>query len=245
MCPPDSTTPAPHLTVPQVPGEPVSNSLLRVEVLQRACGAGLPDCVARSLDLLHQWMAEDQPDLQDPIPAHARATALCTAIAASSSSAWQFVYQRYLASSNPGKKITFLEALACSGEDWVLERYLAMSLQEEAGVKKQDGYRVIASVAGQTLGRYVAWNWIRGNWSRLAQYFDTGLSTRFKIIVSSVAEDFNTAFDLKELEEFIEENREELGSAKDTALQMVELTEGNVLWMEEHYREVLDWLEEQ
>ena len=63
--------------------------------------------------------------------------------------------------------------------------------------------------------------------------------------MSSVAEDFNTAFDLKELEEFIEENREELGSAKDTALQMVELTEGNVLWMEEHYGQVLDWLEEQ
>ena len=100
------------------------------------------------------------------------------------------------------------------------------------------------TVAGGTLGRYVAWNWIRQNWQLLRTYFDSGLSTRFKIIISTVANDFNTDFDLKELEEFIEENEGNLGSVEATATQMVELTRGNVGWMARHYAEVVDWLEQ-
>ena len=228
----------------EVPGEPVSDALLRVAVLDLACGLGLPDCVARSKDLLRQWQDVADPDLEDPIPSYARSTALCTAIAAGSSADWDFVYQRYLGSNNPTIKVTFLEVLSCSTEDWVLERYLDMSLTEEFGVKKADGYRVISGVATKTLGRYVAWNWIRDNWAQLRLYFDNGLSTRFKIIISSVADDFNTAFDLKELKEFVEENDGNLGSAEGTALQMVEVTEGNLLWMSSHYSEVVAWLTE-
>jgi len=228
----------------EIPGEPVADSLLRVAVLDLACGLGHPDCVARSVGLLQQWKDASDPDLEDPIPSYARSTALCTAIAAGSSSDWDFVYQRYLASNNPTIKVTFLEVLSCSTEDWVLERYLSMSLTEEFGVKKADGYRVISGVATKTLGRYVAWNWIRDNWAQLRLYFDNGLSTRFKIIISSVADDFNTAFDLKELEEFVEENEGNLGSAEGTALQMVEVTQGNVLWMSSHYLEVVAWLTE-
>merc|ERR1719507_2388853 len=145
----------------EIPGEPVVDSLLRVAVLDLACGLGHPDCVARSVALLQQWKDAADPDLEDPIPSYARSTALCTAIAAGSSSDWDFVYQRYLASNNPTIKVTFLEVLSCSTEDWVLERYLGMSLTEE----------------------------------------------------------------------FVEKNEGNLGSAEGTALQMVEVTQGNVLWM--------------
>ena len=228
----------------EIPGEPVSDSLLRVAVIDLACGLGQPDCVARSVGLLQQWQDVADPDVEDPIPSYARSTALCTAIAAGSSGDWDFVYQRYLASNNPTIKVTFLEVLSCSTEDWVLERYLGMSLTEDFGVKKADGYRVISGVATKTLGRYVAWNWIRDNWAQLRLYFDNGLSTRFKIIISSVADDFNTAFDLKELKEFVEENDGNLGSAEGTALQMVEVAEGNLLWMSSHYPEIVAWLTE-
>ena len=42
----------------------------------------------------------------------------------------------------------------------------------------------------------------------------------------------------------MEENDGNLGSAEGTALQMVEVTEGNVLWMSSHYSEVVAWLTE-
>lgn len=59
-----------------------------------------------------------------------------------------------------------MEALTCSNEVWILQRYLDMTLEEGGDVKHQDGYRVIAGVATNTVGRYVAWDWIRQNWNR-------------------------------------------------------------------------------
>ena len=119
-----------------------------------------------------------------------------------------------------------------------------MSLNEESGVKKQDGYRVISAVASNTLGRYIAWNWMRQNWLQLHEYFDSGLSTRFKRIISTVADDFNTELDLVELEAFISENEDYLGSVSSTADQMVELTKSNIGWMDKHYKDIVVWLEE-
>ena len=40
-----------------------------------------------------------------------------------------------------------MNALACSREVWILENYLEMSLTEDSGVRKQDGYRVIVGVS--------------------------------------------------------------------------------------------------
>merc|ERR1712080_77371 len=127
-----------------------------------------------------------------------------------------------------------------------LHRFLDMSMKEEQGVKKQDGVRVITSVGNKDLGRYVAWNWIRYNWMELLDYFDIhGAGSRFSRIISAVAGDFNTKFDLMELERFIEENKDHMGTAETAAKQMVELTKGNIEWMEGHYREVVDWLQHQ
>lgn len=230
----------------QVEGEPVSDSNLRVLLLSELCKAGHSDCVTRSVELMDLWTASIEPDTVNPIPGHVRATALCTAIARGSTHTWDFLYLRYLHSNNPGNKNIYLEALACSAEDWVLHRYLDMSMQEEQGVKKQDGGRVITNVATKDLGRYVAWNWIRTNWMKLLDYFDShGAGSSFKRIISSVASDFNTEFDLMELERFIEENKDDLGTAETTAKQMVELTKGNIEWMEAHYTEVVEWLEHQ
>ncbi len=46
----------------------------------------------------------------------------------------------------------------------------------------------------------------------------------FVRILQAIAEDFNTEFDYHELDTFIKEHEEELGSAKRTAHQMLEST---------------------
>ena len=45
--------------------------------------------------------------------------------------------------------------------------------------------------------RYVAWNWIRENWSTLAGMYDTAISSSVSRIIAAVASDFNTAWDLR------------------------------------------------
>jgi hypothetical protein len=46
-----------------------------------------------------------------------------------------------------------------------------------AGIRKQDSYRVVVAVAQNTIGRYIAWNWFRNNWSIITAIFDTAISS--------------------------------------------------------------------
>ena len=63
--------------------------------------------------------------------------------------------------------------------DWpslysVLERFLEMFLSEEAGVRKQDGYKII--VSNTMAGRLVGWEWVRSHWDQLTEYDDPDVS---------------------------------------------------------------------
>ena len=93
------------------------------------------------------------------------------------------------------------------------------------------------------IGRYVAWDWIRNNWSLLAAYYDTAISSGVSRIIATVAGDFNPPFDLDNLVEFINQHQEELGSARRASRAAVENARANVRWMETHYQTVIDWLQ--
>merc|ERR1711942_522546 len=109
-------------------------------------------------------------------------------------------------------------------------------------VRKQDGYRVISGVSKNIIGQYVAWNWIRQNWGALSAYYDTAISSSVGRIISAVAADFNTEFELQELQTFISDHEDELGSAARVANQMVEGTKSNIAWMSQHYQTIVSWL---
>ena len=49
-----------------------------------------------------------------------------------------------------------------------------MFLSEEAGVRKQDGYKII--VSNTMVGRLVGWEWVRSHWDQLTEYYDPALS---------------------------------------------------------------------
>ncbi len=48
-------------------------------------------------------------------------------------------------------------------------RYLNMSLTAGSGIRKQDGDFVIASVAYNTVGRDLAFDFVRNNWNKLSE----------------------------------------------------------------------------
>ena len=102
----------------------------------------------------------------NPVPSDIRSTVYCTAVKEGGADTWDFMWSEFLGSGNANEKINIMNALACSEEVWLLQRYLDMSLDENSGIRKQDGYRVIIGVSRNTIGRYVAWDWIRQNWTR-------------------------------------------------------------------------------
>merc|ERR1711935_655775 len=227
----------------RVPGESFLDEKLRIAMLGNLCRLGQKECVEMSSYLLDEWLSVADPDTENPIPTSVRGTVLCAGIANGNQTHWDFIWERFLASNNANEKNNILSALACTEEIWLLEKYLEMSLDASSGVRKQDGYRVIVGVAHNTVGRYIAWNWLRLNWVKLTTYYDTSIGSSVGRIISAISGDFNTEWDLRELEQFIEEHQDELGSAAREAAQMVEGTKANIKWMEEHYQTILDWLQ--
>ena len=48
----------------------------------------------------------------------------------------------------------------------------------------------------------MTWDWLRNKWDGVSTYFDTAISSSVGSIIKSVTRDFNTPFELKELEDF-------------------------------------------
>jgi len=226
----------------EIEGEIFLDEKLRIIMLQVLCRLGHEECNEYSSYLLDEWMSLPDPDVDNPVPLSIRQTVLCSGIANGNETHWNFLWQRYLNSNIADEKNTIMASLACSKEVWILEKYLEMALDENSGVRKQDGYRIIVGVSKNLIGRYIAWNWIRDNWERLSSYYDTAISSSVKRMIEAVANDFNTELELSELEMFIAEHDAELGTARASAKQMVESTKANINWMSKHYQTIVDWL---
>jgi len=224
------------------PDDSFLDEKLRIVMFQLLCRLDHKECNDYSLYLLNEWMSLPNPDTDNPIPTSLQTTVLCSGIGGGDVTHWDFLWQRYTNSNNANEKVNIMSALSCSSEIWILERYLEMALNEESGVRKQDGYRVIVGVSRNIVGRYVAWNWIRQNWGALSAYYDTAISSSVGRIITAVASDFNTNFELQELQTFISDHGDELGSAARVANQMVEGTKSNIDWMSKHYQTVVSWL---
>jgi len=224
------------------PDDSFLDERLRILMFQLLCRLGHKECNDYSLYLLNEWMSLPDPDADTPIPTSLATTVLCSGIGNGDVTHWDFLWERYMNSNNANEKVNIMSALSCSKEIWILERYLEMALNEESGVRKQDGYRVISGVSKNIIGRYVAWNWIRQNWGALSAYYDTAISSSVGRIITAVASDFNTAFELQELQAFISDHEDELGSAYRVANQMVEGAKSNIAWMSQHYQTIVSWL---
>ena len=224
------------------PDDSFLDEKLRIVMFQLLCRLDHKECNDYSLYLLNEWMSLPDPDTTNPIPTSLQTTVLCSGIGRGDVSHWDFLWERYINSNNANEKVNIMTALSCSSEIWILERYLEMALNEESGVRKQDGYRVIAGVSRNIVGRYVAWNWIRQNWGALSAYYDTAISSSVGRIITAVAADFNTEFELSELQAFISDHEDELGSAARVANQMVEGAKSNIDWMDQHYQTIVSWL---
>ena len=111
-----------------------------------------------------------------------------------------------------------------------------MSIDPNSGIRKQDGRIVINSVAGNEIGRDLAWNWLRNEWERVSAYHSS------KTIIRSVTSDFNTPLKLKELTEFYNDHKSELGSADRNTRISIQNVKANVKWMEDNYHIITDWL---
>ncbi|XP_037093237.1 aminopeptidase N-like [Pollicipes pollicipes] len=212
----------------------------RINVLNWACALGHKDCVRQSVDKFEQWMAD--PDNDGIIPANLKARVYCTAIREGGEDEWEFAWGRYKAANVASEKSRLLSALGCSREIWVLSRYLNWTLTPDSGIRVQDGSQVFSAVSSNSVGRYLAWDFLRNNLKRILKTFGGG-SFMIPRFISNLKYGYNTDLDLKQLKQFYKENKADLSEAKREMEQAIEYSTTNVAWMKKNYDTIVRWLE--
>lgn len=92
----------------------------------------------------------------------------CTAIKYGGEDEWNFLYQRYQSSSISSERDIILQTLGCSKEPWILFRYLRAAINgRHHSIRKQDVYKIFASVSRSIVGRQIAFDFIRDNWETI------------------------------------------------------------------------------
>lgn len=218
--------------------------LLRKKIVSWACSMGHEDCVNKVTGTFTNWMGMTDPDAEEknPIDVNLKSVTYCNAIAEGGEKEWDFAWERYENSNVGSEKANILYALGCTEQVWLLNRYLNMSLTSGSGVRRQDGSKVIGSVARNTVGRYLAFNFLRDKWELIKSYF-AGFSAIGRT-VKAISKSFNTGFDLAELKAFQKAREGDLGTSDRAVKQSIEAGLVNVQWMEDNYETVWTWLKD-
>ncbi|BES97198.1 aminopeptidase [Nesidiocoris tenuis] len=215
----------------------------RVEVLRWACALGHEDCVKNAVLQFQHWRSSPNPDKNNPVSPNLKSTIYCTALREGGQAEWDFAWERYLNANVGSEKALILQALGCTRETWILSRYLHRAITEASGIRKQDTATVFDTVAGNIIGRPLAFEFVRDNWQKIKKFLGPTVFTLSNIIRFTTS-DMITEYELKQLKEFaMTKGEQELGSATKAVDQSIEIVEANVHWMKNFYKDVELWLQ--
>ena len=118
-----------------------------------------------------------------------------------------------------------------------------MTLDPNSMLRVTDGRTVVQAVASNPLGTPIAWDWMQREWANIRDFYDTAISSPVGRIVQSVTRSFNTDQELQELNQFYNNNIDNLGTAESSTKTAIKTTEANIDWMNKYYDTVVNWLQ--
>lgn len=211
-----------------------------INAISTACSSGLPECEELVSNLFSEWMNHPDNNTIDP---NLRSTVYCNAIAQGGEDEWNFAWEQFRKATLVNEADKLRAALACSKQVWILNRYLSYTLNPDL-IRKQDATSTINSIASNVVGQSLAWDFVQSNWKKLFQDYGGG-SFSFSSLIQRVTRRFSTEFELQQLEQFKENNKDVgFGSGTRALEQALEKTKANIKWVKENKDVVLAWFTE-
>ncbi|KAH3863357.1 glutamyl aminopeptidase-like [Dreissena polymorpha] len=212
------------------------DKLLRSTVISLACGNGHEDCMRTAKQKFQDWLYKNAT-----IPPNIRSLVYNYGMGASDSSRdWHITWQRYLNEADAQEKSKLQSALAKTKSIPLLMRYIE-NAQNEEYVRSQDYFNVLGIIAGNRAGRGLVWDWVRNNWQTLVDRF-TLYSRYFGRLLPSIASNFNTQYQLEEVQMFFAKYPD-AGAGASGRKQVLESIQRNIRWMATNKQRVVTWLE--
>ncbi|XP_004617569.1 aminopeptidase N [Sorex araneus] len=212
-----------------------------VNAISTACSYGLEKCQSLVSELYRKWMAN--PTDKTIIHPNLRSAVYCNAIALGGDAEWDFAWNQFLNATVVNEADKLRAALACSTNPKTLQRYLSYALDPKY-IRKQDATSTISSIASNVQGQTLTWMFVKSNWKKLFNDYGGG-SFSFSNLIQAVTRRFNTQYDLQQLEEFKEENKDTgFGSGTRALEQALEKTKANIKWVDTNRDSIKKWFDD-
>ncbi|KAJ8417585.1 hypothetical protein AAFF_G00224280 [Aldrovandia affinis] len=177
--------------------------LNQINAVTVACANILPKCQKMATNLFDLWRKDPTTN---PIHPNLRPMVYCSAIGAGGEVEWDFAWKMLKVSSSDVERERLVEALACTKQVWILNRYLEYTLDPDK-IKPELFSSTIRSIAKNVVGQYLAWDFVISQWSNITQMLRYMGS--LEELIAGVTLRFSTKNDLQQLKTF-----EELHSGK-------------------------------
>ncbi|KAM3925883.1 aminopeptidase N-like [Leptodactylus fuscus] len=208
-----------------------------MNALSMACSYGIPECVQLATSLFNQWKISGVNGIHPNL----RSAIYCSAIAEGGEEEWNFAWEQFRNTTNAQEADKLRAGLACSKEPWTLNRLLDFSM-DSTKIRRQDTITTITNVVNNVIGQNLAWDFVRANWGKIYQQFADYSS--FGNLITGVTRRFSTQFELNQLKQFKDDNKEiGFGTATRTLDQAIERTEANARWVNQNKAIVKQWFE--
>ncbi|XP_075887548.1 aminopeptidase Ey-like [Nelusetta ayraudi] len=207
----------------------------QINAISLACSSGLEDCKTLTTGMFRELM---QNPTNNTINPNLKSVVYCNAIKEGGEEEWDFAWALFQNATIATEAEKLMHALACTTEPWLLNRYLTYCLDSEK-IRRMYATSVIVSIASNSVGQSLAWDFIQANWGSLYNDY-AGFS--FGGLINGVTKRFSTDFEYKQLLSFQEDNAGQLDSASTSLQQALERTKANMNWVALNKKQVLEWL---
>ena len=204
--------------------------LLRSTVLAQAGGYGDPDT-------LDEASARFQAYAADPsgTPADIRGVVFNLAARTGDASTYDTMWRLQDEAGMEEEKVRLLLALGRFGRRDLLERTLEKSLSSD--VRSQNTVSMVMSVAGNRLGRDLAWEFVKDNWAEFDRRYGEGEFILSRLV--SITSRFTTSERGEDVESFFRDHP--TPSVERTIRQSLERIRINVAWLDRNRQGLAEW----
>jgi aminopeptidase N len=206
---------------------------LLMSSIQVMCSNGYQDCIDRAKEKYDDWYLNDEP-LKD-----FKNVVLQTVMRYANEEDWRKLYEKALKTTDNSEKLRLFRGLA-STRNYNLLKFLLSKTSDATVVRTQDETSLIASIASNSVGTKLAYDYLEENWDMLIEKYGS-VSFTLPTLVTSITNKLNTKYDLKRVEYFIATHY--LGVTTEAFQTAVENINTNIRWTERNVENIKKWLQ--
>ncbi|XP_050580172.1 putative aminopeptidase-2 isoform X1 [Bombus affinis] len=212
--------------------------LLRGELNKWACNYGHKTCVQTFTRMFQQWTKYNIT-----IKPNQRPVAYCMGVKYGTKEDWEFLWNKYSHSNSATEQVVILEALGCTEDAVLLEKYLLYALKnfEESRIRMQDNSAVFSAVhSSSAFGAGFVLDFVAKHSTEMIKFYK-GTET-ISSILSSASKRFSTQKLVDKFENLIKQHQVEFKNILDSLNNSLELAKYELSWLKKYTRPIMSWV---